>query len=53
MTKWKQIIAITIDEKTKMQVDTIAKNSSVSRSAIIRQAINFYLKNRRDNIGLV
>ena len=40
-----EICSITLDEKTKALLDTYAKNHSISRSAVIRLAVNeFFLK---------
>jgi len=45
MSNRKEIIGITIDNKTKTLVDSYAKDRSVSRSAAIRLIVNeFFLK---------
>ncbi len=40
MSDRKEVIGITLDKKTKDKVDSYGENHSLSRSAVIRLAVN-------------
>ncbi|MCK5260874.1 MAG: hypothetical protein KAJ44_01695 [Thermoplasmatales archaeon] len=45
MTERKEIIGITMDKKTKKKIDTYGEDHALSRSSVIRLAVNdFFIR---------